>query len=65
MEDDAGKHASSVLYINPGCNKAHWSNGNQEVYHVKHIHFPDFVVIGSRNPEQRKMPGSPHKAEDD
>ena len=28
MEDDAGKHAAAILYINPGRNKAHRCNRN-------------------------------------
>ena len=62
VEDNTCKYASAVFYVNPGGNKAHWCYRNQKVYHVKKIHLPDFVVISSRNPEERDMPGSPDKA---
>ena len=65
VEDNACKHAASVLDINPCRDESHWCNRNQEVEHVKHVHLPYLIVVGSGNPEERKMPQRPDKSKDD
>ena len=62
MEDYACEHASAVFNVNPGCQKSHRYYGNKKIKHVQNIHFPDFIVIGSGNPEKWKMPQSPDKS---